>query len=61
MIKRMIIAIDAENAAATPHKDVSIPGFKCGLGAEDRYLLPVRHKRESPWICTQCLPSRIHG
>ncbi|RLG29567.1 ferredoxin [Methanosarcinales archaeon] len=60
--ERQTVAFDAEKAAAQdPQKDVSIQCFKCESGAEYRYLLPVRHKKESLWVCTQCLPSLIHG
>lgn len=60
--ERQTVAFDAEKAAAQAlHNDVSIQCFKCGSGADYRYLLPVRHKKESLWICTQCLPSLIHG
>jgi NAD-dependent dihydropyrimidine dehydrogenase PreA subunit len=35
--------------------------FQCG-GGEDRVpLLPVRHKGQSLWVCTRCLPVLIHG
>jgi MinD superfamily P-loop ATPase len=60
--ERQTVEFDAEKAAAqTPHKDASIQCFKCGSGGKDRYLLPIRHNRESMWVCTQCLPSLIHG
>ncbi|MEA3282976.1 MAG: 4Fe-4S binding protein [Euryarchaeota archaeon] len=59
--ERQTVAFDAEKASNTLHKDVSIRCFKCGSGAEYRYLLPVRHKKESLWIRTQYLPSLIHG
>ena len=60
--ERQTVEFDAEKAAAqAPHKDISIRCFKCGSGDEDRYLLPMRHEMESLWVCTQCLPSLIHG
>ena len=59
---RRTVAFNAEKAAAqAPHDDIHIPCFKCGSGADDRYPLPVHHKSESLWSCTQCLPSPIHG
>lgn len=35
--------------------------FKCGETGERKALLPCRHKGESLWVCTGCLPSLIHG
>lgn len=35
--------------------------FKCGETGEKKALLPCRHKGESLWVCTGCLPSMIHG
>ena len=60
--KRQTVKFDAEKAATqAPPKDVSIKCFKCGSGDKDRYLLSVRHNRESLWVCTQYPPPRIHG
>ena len=42
-------------------KDISIQCFSCGVGENTNYLLPLRHKMESLWVCTHCLPKLIHG
>lgn len=33
----------------------------CGASEENAYLLPVKHKGDSIWFCTRCLPRLIHG
>lgn len=33
----------------------------CGMGEEEKVLLPCRNAGESLWVCTQCLPQLIHG
>ncbi|RNI14043.1 ferredoxin [Methanohalophilus sp. RSK] len=46
------------------HKDTeagSINCFKCGKDENERYLMPLRHGKESIWVCTRCLPALIHG
>lgn len=35
--------------------------FSCGASEEHFYLLPVKHKGQSIWCCTRCLPRLIHG
>ncbi len=35
--------------------------FKCHSSDDERYLLPLKHKKEDLWVCTQCLPALIHG
>ncbi|MFZ5649067.1 MAG: hypothetical protein ACOY30_15765 [Bacillota bacterium] len=35
--------------------------FRCGQDGERKALLPFRHRGESLWVCTGCLPSLIHG
>jgi hypothetical protein len=35
--------------------------FRCGNSEEKNSLLPCRHKGESLWVCTRCLPALIHG
>ncbi|APH38832.1 ATP-binding protein [Methanohalophilus halophilus] len=39
----------------------SINCFKCGKDENERYLMPLRHEKESIWVCTRCLPALIHG
>ncbi len=33
----------------------------CGVSEETAYLIPVKHKGDSIWFCTKCLPKLIHG
>lgn len=35
--------------------------FRCDTGEDRAPLLPVRHKGQSLWVCTRCLPALIHG
>ncbi len=35
--------------------------YSCGESEENAYLLPIKHKGESIWFCTKCLPRLIHG
>ena len=35
--------------------------YSCHASEEQSYLLPVKHKGESLWCCTRCLPQLIHG
>jgi ferredoxin len=35
--------------------------FRCGTDEDGAPLLPVRHRGESLWVCTRCLPALIHG
>ena len=35
--------------------------FRCGSGEQKAVLLPVRTEGQSLWVCTQCLPTLIHG
>jgi MinD superfamily P-loop ATPase len=39
----------------------SIHCFKCDRDENERYLMPLRHGKESIWVCTRCLPALIHG
>lgn len=34
--------------------------FRCETGEDQAPLLPVRHKGQSLWVCTRCLPALIH-
>lgn len=45
------------------HKRTYIPQhcFMCSTSEEERYLIAVKHKGESRWCCTRCLPRLIHG
>jgi len=33
----------------------------CSVSEDEAYLLPVKHRGESKWVCTRCLPRLIHG
>jgi len=35
--------------------------FQCDTGEDRAPLVPIRHKGQSLWVCTRCLPSLIHG
>jgi MinD superfamily P-loop ATPase len=35
--------------------------FRCDTGEDQAPLLPMRHKGQSLWVCTRCLPALIHG
>ena len=34
--------------------------FLCDTSEDQAPLLPVRHKGQSLWVCTRCLPALIH-
>ena len=33
----------------------------CRSSEDEAYLLPVKHRGDSLWVCTHCLPRLIHG
>jgi ferredoxin len=35
--------------------------FRCSSGEAEVPLIPIRHKGQSLWTCTRCLPALIHG
>lgn len=35
--------------------------YRCACTEEQFTLLPCRHKGQSLWVCTRCLPGLIHG
>jgi len=35
--------------------------FLCSTGEDNAPLVPLRHKGQSQWVCTRCLPTLIHG
>lgn len=60
--QRQTLDFNPEKAHAQPKKtDASIQCFSCGCGEDEAYLMPARHKMESIWVCTRCLPKLIHG
>jgi ferredoxin len=60
--ERYTLEFNREKAEAQPRKkDISIHCFTCGVSEDSHYLLPLRHKMESLWVCTRCLPMLIHG
>ena len=40
---------------------IEITCLNCGTSDEQGTLVPVRHKGQSLWVCTRCLPQLIHG
>jgi NAD-dependent dihydropyrimidine dehydrogenase PreA subunit len=60
--ERYTVEFNREKAEAQPkQKDISINCFSCGAGEDTHYLFPLRHKMQSLWVCTCCLPKLIHG
>lgn len=51
--------VDEKRPPAVNNTDAGC--FKCGETGGRKALLPCRHKGESLWVCTGCLPSLIHG
>lgn len=35
-------------------------GF-CNVSEDEAYLVPFKHRGDSRWVCTHCLPRLIHG
>ncbi|MBN1177832.1 MAG: 4Fe-4S binding protein [Anaerolineae bacterium] len=35
--------------------------FRCKVSEDKTPLMPFRHRGESLWVCTRCLPTLIHG
>jgi ferredoxin len=35
--------------------------YRCDTGEDNAPLVPFRHKGQSQWVCTRCLPALIHG
>lgn len=65
IVEREAEAFDAERAATTDYSCTSagseLTCFICGMGENDRVLLPVRDRGASNWVCVACLPRLIHG
>ena len=63
--EREAVEFDEERAEAQMHdRGTAYIGqhcFRCDTGEETVPLLPVRHKGQSLWVCTRCLPALIHG
>ncbi|MBE3581497.1 MAG: 4Fe-4S binding protein [Thermoanaerobacteraceae bacterium] len=51
----------AANLAAKRARGERVACFRCGAGEEEAVLLFARHRGESTWVCTRCLPVLIHG
>lgn len=58
-------AFDEEKAEARMYERgelyIAQTCFRCNTGEHLAPLLPVRHKGQSLWVCTRCLPALIHG
>jgi ferredoxin len=54
------IAVEKHQAQ---HPRTYIPQYCsiCGISEEDSYLIATKHKGQSQWCCTRCLPRLIHG
>ena len=60
--ERHTFEFNREKAETEPKKkDIFIRCFSCGARENTNYLLPLRYKMESLWVCTRCLPKLIHG
>lgn len=33
----------------------------CNVSEDEAFLLPMKYRGESKWVCTRCLPRLIHG
>ncbi|AKX94708.1 4Fe-4S ferredoxin [Moorella thermoacetica] len=54
-------AAAAANLAAKRNKGEAPRCVRCGAGEGEAVLLFARHRGESTWVCTRCLPVLIHG
>ncbi|OIQ07787.1 ferredoxin-1 [Moorella thermoacetica] len=54
-------AAAAANLAAKRNKGEAPRCARCGAGEGEAVLLFARHRGESTWVCTRCLPVLIHG
>ena len=56
---------DEEKAEALMHERgqvyIAQRCFHCATGEDQAHLIPFRHKGQSQWVCTHCLPMLIHG
>lgn len=53
---------EKQNKLQQPEKNyLAQTCFRCGTSEDKQALLPCRHKGESLWVCTRCLPALIHG
>jgi MinD superfamily P-loop ATPase len=50
-----------ENLAAKRSQGEALRCEHCGADETEAVLLFARHKGESSWVCTRCLPVLIHG
>jgi MinD superfamily P-loop ATPase len=54
--------VAAEENLAAKRSQGEVPSCEhCGAGEMEAVLLFARHKGESSWVCTRCLPVLIHG
>jgi len=58
-------AFDEERAEALMHERgqvyIAQRCFRCDTGEDEAPLVPIRHRGQSLWVCTRCLPALIHG
>ncbi len=50
-----------DNLATQPKSYLPQNCSFCRSSEDDSYLLPLKHKGDSRWVCTRCLPRLIHG
>lgn len=50
-----------KNLAEKKARGEGMTCFRCGSDEEKAVLLLARHRGESTWVCTRCLPILIHG
>jgi len=53
-------AVEDLKKTAPRHYIPQYCGF-CSVSEDEAYLLPCKHKGDSRWVCTRCLPRLIHG
>ena len=58
-------AFDETKAEALMHERgqvyITQQCFRCATGEDQVPLVPIRHRGQSLWVCTRCLPTLIHG
>ncbi|MGE5380648.1 MAG: ATP-binding protein [Methylocystaceae bacterium] len=52
--------VEAEHKKSGPSYLAQDCSF-CHTSEDQAYLLPVKHRGQSLWCCTHCLPRLIHG
>lgn len=62
---REAVAFDQARAEELAHRSANTylaqRCFQCAAGEDEAPLVPIRHRGQSLWTCTRCLPALIHG